>query len=324
MRRTPVAFETDGSGGTALRHGRRMGWLILLAVFLVRLSRATETPPAVDLSVYLYEETRNLVQRVESAADLVCAQGTNAFPTFKAQYEQDGRLTLFVYYVNGICAYHDQYPDFVGQDLHSIKDLHGRPVGSWSLDIGRDPAPKARGWVFYYWREADAFDPKWKASYIRKAVAPDGSVFVVGCGVVDMKIEKAFVRERVNMAAERLMASGREAFKELEDPASKYNVLDTLVFVLDRQGRALVDPAFPGGRGRSLVEFEDVTGKRVFQQALARLGGTNEVWTQYLWPMPNAVRPSRKLLYLRKVVHGDEEWVVGASFFMATPIWMKL
>jgi signal transduction histidine kinase len=324
MRRKTVAFETNGSGGTALRQCRRTGWLILLAVFLVRLSRATENPPAVDLSVYLYEETRNLVERVETSADRLCAQGTNAFPSFKSQYEQDERLTLFVYDVNGICAYHDQYPDFVGQDLHSFKDLHGRPVGSWSLDIGRQPEAKARGWVFYYWREADAFDPKWKASYIRKAVAPDGRVYIVGCGVVDMKIEKAFVRERVDMAAERLKTSGREAFKELEDPASKFNVLDTLVFVLDRQGHALVDPAFPGGRGRSLVGFEDVTGKRVFQQALARLGGTNEVWTQYLWPMPNAVRPSRKLLYLRKVTRGDEEWVVGASFFMATPIWMKL
>ena len=34
--------------------------------------------------------------------------------------------------------------------------------------------------------------------------------------------------------------------------------------------------------------------------------------------------PSRKLAYLRKVEVNGETLIVGADFFQATPIWMKL
>lgn len=303
---------------------RWMGALIAFLSFHVATTFASDSGSSADLSIYLYEETRLLVSRVEAAAARFSAEGTNAFPAFVAEHNRDTRFTLFVYDQDVTCVYHEQYPDFVGRNLLDLKDLQGRPMGLWTQAIGRQPDPKAHGWVFYYWRDADAFDPKWKASYIRKTTAPDGRVYEIGCGMVNMKVEKSFIQKCVDLAAQRLQDDGSAAFADLKDPASPYNVLDTHIFVLDPQGRAVVDPASPGSQGRDLTEFRDVTDKKVFQTALERLQTEDTVWTQYLWPKPDAVRPSRKILYLRKVVRGDEQWIVGTSFFLATPIWMRL
>jgi signal transduction histidine kinase len=265
-----------------------------------------------------------LVARVEAAAESLSKEGTNAFAAFDRERQQDSSGYLFVYDQEVTCVYHGESPQLVGRNLVDMKDLHGRPLGRWTQAIGRQPDPRAHDWIFYYWKDADAFAPKWKASYIRKAVLPDGRVFMVGSGLVDMKVEKAFIQERVDRAAERLRTEGRAAFAELGSPASPYDVLDNHIFVLDREGRALVDPAFPDAPGRNLATFQDITGKAVFRQALERLSTVDSVWAQYLWPRTGAVRPSRKLLYLRKVSHAGEEWVVGSSFFVATPIWMRL
>ena len=34
--------------------------------------------------------------------------------------------------------------------------------------------------------------------------------------------------------------------------------------------------------------------------------------------------PSRKLIYVRKVKVGDEVFIVGSDFFLATPIWLRV
>jgi signal transduction histidine kinase len=89
------------------------------------------------------------------------------------------------------------------------------------------------------------------------------------------------------------------------------------------QGHAIVDPAFPTQSGRDLSQFEDAVGRRPVQQILEKLRTGNEAWVQYLWPKPGSSLPSRKLVYVRKARAGDETFIVGSDFFLATPIWMK-
>jgi hypothetical protein len=45
---------------------------------------------------------------------------------------------------------------------------------------------------------------------------------------------------------------------------------------------------------------------------------------QYLWPKPGSSTPSRRLIYVRKVKVGDEVFIVGSDFFLATPIWLRV
>ena len=41
-------------------------------------------------------------------------------------------------------------------------------------------------------------------------------------------------------------------------------------------------------------------------------------------PSQAAPTPSRKLIYVRKVKVGEEVFIVGSDFFLATPIWLRV
>ena len=191
--------------------------------------------------------------------------------------------------------------------------------------MGRRPERDAAGWVFYLWADQTELTPTWKSSYVRKAVAPDGRVYCVGSGRSDMKVEKAFVQERVDRAAAMLAEKGtRAALPELLDPAGPFQFLGTFTFVVDSRGMSVVDPAFPTLESRDLTGFRDALGHYVVSEVLDKLENADCAWVQYMRPRPGSILPSRKLLYVRRVVVSGEKLVVGTDFFLATPVWMKL
>jgi signal transduction histidine kinase len=73
-----------------------------------------------------------------------------------------------------------------------------------------------------------------------------------------------------------------------------------------------------------VVEFQDAVGFFAFKNALKKLENADEAWVQYLWAKPGSSTPSRKLIYVRKVKVGDEVFIVGSDFFLATPIWLRV
>ena len=203
--------------------------------------------------------------------------------------------------------------------------MNGRLMIERITAIGRHPEPKASGWEFYLWQDRTEVTPTWKSSYIRKAVTPDHQVFVVGSGLHNLKVEPTFIRSEVDRAAEFLQKAGKaKAFEVLLDPQSDYHFFDTYVFVLDETGKCLVDPAFPILTTRDMTQFRDAVGRKAVAEAVKRLQKSDSAWAQYLLPKPGASMPSRKMMYLRKVKVDGETLIVGATAFMATPIWMKL
>src|SRR5436190_21941018 len=111
--------------------------------------------------------------------------------------------------------------------------------------------------------------PDWKSAYIRKVMAPNGQTYLVGSGSYTIKVERPFVEDRVRMAADLLKSTDRDkAFKQLQDPASPFVFLNTFIFVLDEQGRTLVDPAFPTMAGRDLTVFRDAVGFHAIRELL--------------------------------------------------------
>ena len=275
---------------------------------------------------YLYEDTKQLVRFVEDAAALMERNGTTAFGEFRREDSHwfSRKYYLFVYDLDGVNVFHATSPELVGKNLMKFRDMDGKPVLGYVTDIGRKPQRDANGWVFYHWDEKNEFLPKWKTAYIRKVVAPDGKVYLLGSGIYNAKIERLFVEENVRRGAELLAAEGKDAaFRAFRDPSSRFNFLETYIYVTDEQGRALVDPAFPMMQGRDLSNFTDAIGRPVMKEIIAKLKSHDEAWVQYLWPRPGAATPSRKLAYVRKVRIGGETFLIGSDFFLATPIWMK-
>jgi signal transduction histidine kinase len=278
------------------------------------------------LSDYTYRDTRSLVSLVEDAAALIEQKGEAAFKSFA---DRDTRwlnddVYIFVYELDGTCIFHPITPELIGKNVIDLRDMNGKPIIRQITDVGRKPESRARGWVFYLWQNQTQLTPSWKSAYIRKLTAPNGRTYVVGSGSYNIKVEKVFVEERVRMAADLLASAGKEAaFKQFRDAASPFVFLESFIFVLNEQGRTLVDPAFPTMAGRDLTEFRDAVGFYAIREVLKKLAHADQAWVQYLWPKPGSSLPSRKLVHARKVSSGGETMIVGSDFFLATPIWMR-
>jgi signal transduction histidine kinase len=302
----------------------------LIAVILCLLSAGCgkRSPAETATDPYLYEDTRQLVELVESAADLIEQRGPEA--AFREFDRPDSRWRnsstyLFVYDANGTCVWHGLDPELVGRNLISLRDPLGKPVVQSIVDVAGRPEPDASDWMFYLWEERNDFHPDWKSSYIRKVVAPDKKVYLVGSGSHRIKVEKVFAERQVDAAARVIQQKGTEAaFHELVDPASQFNYLGSFVFVLDDRGRALVDPSYPTLQGRDMSNFRDAVGRLVVQELLQKLQTSDTAWLQFLWPKPGERLPSRKLIYARKVNVNGQTLIVGSDFYLLTPIWMKL
>jgi hypothetical protein len=302
-----------------------LGALALVAVvtFLMVWGRRSQDKAL----TYLYEDTRQLVFLVEEAAGRIEKLGPEAFREFSVQgsrWLKDNHY-LFVYDINGVCLFHPAIPDLVGRNLLDLKDMNGKPVGRWINEIGHRPEPDASGWVFYLWEAPTDLTPTWKNSYVRKALGPQGKIYLVGSGVHHFKIETIFVRQCVDRAVELLKSQGKEvAFAQFRDRASRFFFCDTYIYVLNDKGQCLVDPAFPTLEMRDLTRVKDAGGHYVVKEMLQRLQDRDTAWVQYMLPKPGTTMPSRKLAYLRKVEVNGETLIIGADFFQATPIWMKL
>lgn len=280
------------------------------------------------ISEYLYEDTRQLVALVEDAASLIEREGASAFPKFGISGSRwlSGKRYVFVYDLGGTCVFHPVEPDLVGQELMGLVDLDGRPVVAMITEVGTRPAAGASGWVFYLWEEqANSSVPAWKGSYVRKAVAPDGTVYVVGSGLHNPKMEKRFVQEHVDRAAALVLAKGKaDAFEELRHRASPLHLPDTYVTVMDSLGNLVVDPSFPTlTKKRSFANFRDKSGRVPYAEITESLQNADRMWLSYIWPKGDRDRLARHLMYARKVTVDGEIFYVSATFVPATPVWMK-
>jgi signal transduction histidine kinase len=301
-----------------------------VAIFLaIALAACYSAPPKAERRAnrYLYEDTRRLVNFVEAAAARIEQRGTDAFKEFDVADSQwqTAPTYLFVFDAGGTCVWHGLNRELVGQNLLNLRDALGKPVIKMVTNIGKRPRPDAADWVFYLWEERVDFAPTWKSSYIRKAVAPGGKVYLVGSGSGTIKVEKIFLKEAVDAAAGMLQRRGREiAFRDLREPSSRFQFLGSYIFVLDDKGKFLIDPGYPTLAGRDMSGFRDAIGRPVVQQLLEQLKTSDSAWSQFLWPKPGEVVLSRKMMYVRKVNCAGETLLVGSDFFVATPVWMRL
>jgi signal transduction histidine kinase len=316
---------------TLQRQHRRRALRDRLAIALIAGATLLSAPDPVraadKLSLYAYSDTRALVALVEEAAGLVERDGERAFQQFAVKGSKwlNGDIYFFAYLVDGTCVFHPLTPELVGKNVLDLRDLNGKPIIQSIVDIGKKPGADASGWVFYLWENQIQLTPMWKSTYVRKVVAPDGKTYVIGSGLYHIKMERLFIEERVNQAADTLKAEGKAAaFKQFQDPASPFFFLNTYIFVLNGQGETLVDPAFPTLAGRNLSDFQDAVGFHAIKEVLRKLETDDDAWVQYLWRKAGSPLPSRKLLYARKLTVDGETLIVGSDFFLATPIWMRV
>ncbi len=263
-----------------------------------------------------HQASRDLVDFVTRAADLIGKQGAAACEQFKQEGGEwlDGERYVFVLDLAGKAVCHPD-PSLEGRNLNELRDPDGKPIVK--LMLRQLERRAGEGWVHYLWPRPGNTVLSWKSTYVRAADAPDGAEMVVGAGAHNMKMEKAFVVDRVAEAVELIEGDGKAAFEVLRDKAAGFLFYDAYVFVMSTDGLMLVNPPSPELEGTSVLEVEDENGVRPGQEMLAVLKQKDEGWVSYMWPRPGDDRASRKEAFVRMVKASGEVFIVGAGVYYA-------
>ncbi len=257
-----------------------------------------------------------LMALVREAAAVFEQRGEQAYPEFRKKGSKWFRddTYFFVVAMDGANVFHAADPTQEGQNESGLKDVLGRPVGKMILET---PAgPSGEGWIHYMYPEPGDIFPTWKSTFVKRVTFPSGQQYVIGCGIYNMQMDKAFVEDVVNRAAALTADRGKAAFDQLRDKKGPFVFMDTYVFVEGTDGTELVNPAQPSFEGRNLMELKDLKGKAVVQEEIAAATKQGSAWLEHYWYKPGHNTPARKQTYVRKVQSGQETYIVGSGVYM--------
>ncbi len=141
--------------------------------------------------------------------------------------------------------------------------------------------------------------PRWKSSFVELVTAPSGKHYVVGSGMYNDRMERAFVVDIVQQAAGEIEKFGRDAFRHFHDPAGPFLAKDAYIFVIDMQGVEWVNPAFPNIEGKKMLDRKDTNGKLFYHDMIDLIRTQGSGWIEYMWPKPGESVSTKKSAYVK-------------------------
>ncbi len=298
--------------------------VVLLVVAIHFLSNKRVDNKLDNLSEYAYEDSRLVIQRVREAAEVLEKRGVEAIEELsdrESEWFNENRY-LFIYDRNGKCLCNQRHQHLEGRDLIEMRDINSKPLVRHIVSLGNDDG-NGDGWVHYLWAEPETIVPIWKSSYIMRVEDDAGNEYYIGCGIQNSSVEKKFVEDVVEQAVIMLEENGIAEIDRLRDPATPYVFLDTYIFVLEKNGNVILDPAFPSLKVRNFKDIRDAGGRNVGKAIIDYLKNNKSGWLSFMWPRPGENWPSRKGIFVSKANVNGRELIVGSSMFLPKPIWMK-
>ena len=256
-----------------------------------------------------------LMAFVHDAAIELEKRGEKGFPDFRKKDSRWFRndTYLFVTTMDGTITFHAAEPTMEGQHDSGMRDVLGKPFMKMMVEAAS--SPQGEGWVHYMYPEPGDIFPTWKSSYVKRVTFPSGEHYIVGSGIYNMQMDKAFIEDVVNRAATLVAAQGKEAFPLLRDKTSPFVFMDTYVFVNNPDGVELVNPAQPSLEGKNLSDIKDLQGKRFVHDYINTAIKNGSAWADYYWYRPGANTPAHKYTYVRKVQSGGEIYIIGSGYY---------
>ena len=270
----------------------------------------TAAPPKATLTA------AELTTLVREGAALLETHGEGAYAQFRKEGSKWFRddTYFFVWTMGGTRVFHAADPEGEGQDVSGLKDILGRPIGRMILEVGTSPS--GEGWVHYMYPEPGDIFPAWKSTFLKRVTFPSGQKFVLGSGIYNMKMDKAFVEDVVNRAAALVAERGPDTFRELRDKTGPFVFMDTYVFVDAPDGTELVNAGQPSLEGQNLRGLRDAKGKALTDEYIDAAMTKGSAWVDYYWYKPGDNTPARKQAYVRKVQSGDTTYIVGSGIYV--------
>ena len=258
-----------------------------------------------------------LMKLVREGAAILEKQGETAYPEFRkkgAKWFSDDTY-LFVWTMDGVREFHAADPSGEGLNVRDIKDILGRPWGEMFLNVAASSS--GEGFVHYMYPEPGGLFPTWKSTFLKRVTFPSGKQRLLGCGIYNMQMDKAFIEDVVDRAAALIAQRGKAAFPELRDQKGPFVFMDTYVFVNTPDGTELVNGGHPSLEGRNIIDLKDVKGTPIARNFISAAMKSGKAWVSYYWYRPGESTPVRKQTYVRSVHSGNVTYIVGSGFYVA-------
>jgi len=290
---------------------------LIVAVFIPGCSRYKD----LDLSMYQYRDTQDLVKFVYDAALILEEGGNKSLEYFKNNrdlYNTEGHY-LYIYDMHGINIYNAGMKHLEGKNLQDVTDKNGKKITRLVLSALQDEN-NPHAWVHYSWWEPGKFYPVPKSSCHFKVRMPGGKDVYVGGGLNYPHEEKEFVRIIVDSAVQLINKKGKAAFAEIADPTSQYNYREVQVFAFHPNGEIIISPVIDDNLSQiKLLSCADEVGHKPFAKAVKGLESKESVWEVFMAKNKYKRDLLKKCLYLRKVKLNGKYIYVGAISDLPQP-----
>ena len=292
-----------------------------LIIILIFISGCETRYKDLDLTVYQYRDTKDLVKFVYDASLRVRKDGLKSLEYFRSNrkllFTPD--RYLYIYDMNGVNIYHAGMPELEGKNLWELTDKNGKKPIQMIIDALADKN-NPHAWVHYSWWEPGKFYPVPKSSCHFKVTTPEGKTLFVGGGLNFPHEEMEFIRIIVDSAAQLITEKSDSALLDLADPISQFNFRDVKVFAFTPTGELLISPVMNDRLTEvNLLDCVDEMGNKPFEKALTELKKKKSVWEVFLAKNRYQRILVKKSLYLRKTYMAGREIYIGAITELPQP-----
>jgi signal transduction histidine kinase len=308
----PKPGESVSTRKSAYVSRARMGdqWLVVgSGVYLADAPKAIAAAPKMT--------ARELMTLVRDAAPVFERGGEKAFAEFREKGSRWFRddTYFFAWTLDGTRVFHAASPESEGVDVRDLQDVLGRPIGKMFLEAAA--TPNGEGWGHYMYPEPGEIFPTWKSTFVKRVTFPSGRQHLIGCGIYNMAMDRAFIEDVVERAAALVADLGADAFDRLRDETGAFVFMDTYVFVTEPDGTELVNAAQPSLEGKNLIDVTDLYGKPLVRDYIDAALSEGSAWIDYYWYRPGQNTPALKHTYVKKVRSGENTYIVGSGFYAA-------
>ncbi|MFA7011748.1 MAG: cache domain-containing protein [Desulfobacterales bacterium] len=257
-----------------------------------------------NLTMYQYRDTKNLVKFVYDASLILKKDGLKSLDYFRnnrARFRTP-EYYLYIYDIKGTNIFHAGMEHLEGKNLWDVTDKNGKKAVQFIVAALED-RNNPHAWVHYSWWEPGKFYPVPKSSCHFKVRTPEGEELFVGGGIDYPHEEKEFIRIIVDDAAQLIERKGWKALDDISNPVSKYNYRDVRVFAFHQDGELLISPAVADTIFQTnLLDCTDEVGHKPFAKAIKELESQDRVWEVFIAKNRYKREPIKKSLYIRKTM----------------------
>jgi len=292
--------------------------LLILTIFVSGCKGKYED---LDLAMYQYRDTKDLVNFVYKASLILKKEGMKSLPYFRNNRTlfNTPDYYLYIYDMKGTNIYHAGMQNLEGKNLWDVTDKNGKKIIQLVLDALED-TNNPHAWVHYSWWESGKFYPVPKSSCHFKIETPEGKELFVGGGINYPHEEQEFIRIIVDDAVQLIEDKGREALADISDPISKYNYRDVRVFAFRTDGEILISPAINSPFSETnLLECTDEVSHKPFTNALKKLKSAEGAREVFMAKNRYKRELIKKSLYIRKAIMDGIEIYVAAITDLPEP-----